>query len=196
MDHMMPQMDGIEATKIIRNMGYEKPIVALTANAVVGQAAIFLENGFNDYITKPIDVRQLNAVLNKLIRDVQPPDVIEAAKKQAEANNEAPVSTPQLSINMSLAEVFTLDALKIIAALETVSNKNDYTNEDNMKNYIISVHGIKHALASIGKMDLSVQALKLEKAGKEKNIETIKSETPAFINSLRAVVEELKTKKD
>ena len=69
MDHMMPKMDGIEAAKRIRAMGYARPIVALTANAIRGQAELFLQSGFNDYISKPIDIRQLNIVLNELIRD-------------------------------------------------------------------------------------------------------------------------------
>jgi len=69
MDHMMPDMDGVEATRRIRAMGYKHPIFALTANAVVGQQDIFLKNGFDGYISKPIDVRQLNDTLNKHIRD-------------------------------------------------------------------------------------------------------------------------------
>ena len=82
MDHMMPGLDGIETTKRLRSLGYSAPIIALTANAVVGQADIFLENGFDDFIAKPIDVRQLNAVLNKMVRDKQPLEVVEAARKQ------------------------------------------------------------------------------------------------------------------
>ena len=85
MDHMMPGMDGIEATQIIRELGYERPIVALTANAVVGQAEMFLDNGFDDFVSKPIDVRQLNNVLNKWIRDKYPLEVVEAARREAEA---------------------------------------------------------------------------------------------------------------
>jgi len=69
MDHMMPKMDGMEATKIIREMGYDRPIVALTANAVRGQAEIFLANGFDDFIEKPINTSRLDAVLNGLIRE-------------------------------------------------------------------------------------------------------------------------------
>jgi len=69
MDHMMPEMDGVEAVKIMRELGYKDPIVALTANAIVGQADMFLKNGFDEYISKPIDIRQLNAILNKMIRD-------------------------------------------------------------------------------------------------------------------------------
>ncbi|MCL2244954.1 MAG: response regulator [Treponema sp.] len=80
MDHMMPKLDGVETTKILRSMGYNFPVVALTANAVKGQADIFLENGFNDFISKPIDIRQMNRILNELIRDKQPPEVLENAR--------------------------------------------------------------------------------------------------------------------
>jgi len=69
MDHMMPIMDGMEAVKELRTMGYKFPIIALTANAVVGQQDIFIASGFDGYISKPIDIRQLNDVLNKFIRD-------------------------------------------------------------------------------------------------------------------------------
>jgi len=68
MDHMMPQMDGIEATKLIREEGYtELPIIALTANAISGIKEMFLENGFNDFLSKPIDTFKLNAILAKWI---------------------------------------------------------------------------------------------------------------------------------
>ena len=72
MDQMMPEMDGIEATKIIRGLGDKYnalPIVALTANAIVGAREMFLQNGFNDFLTKPIDVSKLNALLLKWIPD-------------------------------------------------------------------------------------------------------------------------------
>jgi len=66
MDHMMPDMDGVEATKLIREAGYaELPIIALTANAVSGVKEMFLKNGFNDFLSKPIDPVELNAVLEK-----------------------------------------------------------------------------------------------------------------------------------
>ena len=78
MDHMMPQMDGMEATKIIRDMGYTRPIIALTANALVGQAEIFLANGFDGFISKPVYVRRMDALLKKLIHDKQPLGHIDA----------------------------------------------------------------------------------------------------------------------
>jgi len=193
MDHMMPKMDGMEATKIIRDMGYERPIVALTANAVAGQADIFLGSGFDDFISKPIDVRQLNAVLNRLIRDKQPPEVIEEARKQV--GTKSFDIERKSNIDPRFAEIFVRDALKALSILKSIAEKNDYGNDDNMRAYIINVHGMKSALANIGKMDLSAVALKLEAAGRGGNLETITSETPAFLNSLRAFIEEMTPQK-
>jgi len=72
MDHMMPVMDGIETTQKLRASGYRGVIVALTANALVGNAEMFKQNGFDDFLSKPIDVQDLNAVLNKYVRDRRP----------------------------------------------------------------------------------------------------------------------------
>ena len=84
MDHMMPEMNGLEATQALRSMGYSKPIVALTANALIGQAEMFLQSGFDSFLSKPIQTVHLNATLLKYVRDVQPPHVLEAARKANE----------------------------------------------------------------------------------------------------------------
>jgi len=81
MDHYMPEMDGMEATKIIRDLGYTKPIIALTANALVGQAEMYLANGFDGFLSKPIDTRHINSILNRFIRDKYPPETVEAARQ-------------------------------------------------------------------------------------------------------------------
>jgi len=178
-------------------MGYKHPIVALTANAVAGQADIFLGNGFDDFISKPIDIRQLNNVLNKLIRDKQPPEVIEAAKMQVKPSEERPSeSEPQPAIKPRFAEIFVRDAMKALARLEEIDERKDYENENSMRTYIINVHGMKSALANIGKMDLSAIASKLEVAGREQKLDIIASETPAFLKSLRAFAEELNNQKE
>ena len=195
MDHMMPQMDGIEATQKIRAMGYTQPVVALTANAVSGQADIFLGNGFDDFISKPIDVRQLNTVLNKLIRDKQTPEVIENAKRQAEEKSGQPAdNAAKPDIDPRFAEIFVRDAAKSLAALDAVMEKQGEYSEDELRTYIIHVHGMKSALANMGKMDLSAIALKLEAAGREGKLDIVISETPAFLSSLRDYAEELKPK--
>jgi CheY-like chemotaxis protein len=70
MDHMMPEMDGIEAVAAIRALGgrfTELPIAAFTANAVSGMKEMFLANGFNDFISKPIETAKLDALLQKWI---------------------------------------------------------------------------------------------------------------------------------
>jgi len=69
MDYMMPGIDGIEATKMLRDMKYTGPIVALTANALVGQEEIFLENGFDDFLSKPIRTTALHEILIKYIKN-------------------------------------------------------------------------------------------------------------------------------
>ena len=197
MDHMMPGMDGIEATRNIRNMGYDRPIVALTANAVAGQADIFLGNGFDDFISKPIDIRQLNAVLNKLIRDKQPPEVIEAARQQAEAPSEqSPDNALQQADNLRFADVFVRDACKSLAVLDSIMEKHDPLGDDDIRSYVIHVHGLKSALANIGQMELSAVALKLEMTARDGNTEVISSETPAFLSSLRTLVDRLMPKED
>jgi len=197
MDHMMPKMDGIEATQIIRSMNYVHPIVALTANAVVGQADVFLSNGFTDFISKPIDVRQLNNILNKLIRDKQAPDVIKEARRQAAAKGEQTVSVaPQSAIDPSIAEIFVRDAAKAIAVLDAIVKNKSYGREEDMRTYIINVHGIKSALANIGETGLSATALKLEVAGREGNMATIESETPGFLVSLKEVMDKLTVREE
>jgi len=80
MDHMMPGMDGIEATKTIRGMGYRHPIVALTANAVGDAEKMFIDNGFSGFLSKPIDLTMLDEYLVRFIRDKQPLEVIEGAR--------------------------------------------------------------------------------------------------------------------
>jgi signal transduction histidine kinase/FixJ family two-component response regulator/HPt (histidine-containing phosphotransfer) domain-containing protein len=74
MDHMMPGMDGIEAVGLIRNeLGTEYartvPVVVLTANAIAGNREMFLESGFNDFVPKPVDIKLLDAVLNRWVRE-------------------------------------------------------------------------------------------------------------------------------
>jgi len=189
MDHMMPKMDGIEAAKIIREMGYAHPIVALTANAITGQAEIFLQNGFDDFISKPIDLRQLNVVLNKLIRDKQPPEVIEKARHE---KSEQDKSTLQQPIGPVIAEIFARDAEKSVPALENVL-QNNFRKED-MQTFIIHVHAMKSALANIGEMELSAAASKLEQAGRDENIDLIKTITPGFIEALRVIIEKIKSR--
>jgi signal transduction histidine kinase/PAS domain-containing protein/DNA-binding NarL/FixJ family response regulator len=179
MDYMMPKMNGIEATKIIRDRGYTHPVIALTANAVAGSSEMFMENGFDGFISKPIDIRELNTQLNRFIRDKQPPEVIEFARRQ----------TANLTKNPFMDAKFTSTILRslknAITALETLYPPFVSNTETDIDLYTITVHGMNGALANIGETDLSNTAKKLEQAGINKDTTTIISDTPAFIDALK-----------
>ena len=193
MDHMMPRMDGIETVKILRSYGYNYPIVALTANALAGQAEIFLKNDFDDFISKPIDIRQLNSVLNKFIRDKQQQDVLLEARRQK--NMLYAAGGHNIAIDPQLAEFFIRDARKAITVLNALS-ANTFRRGDDLSTFIVNVHAMKSALANIGESDLSTKASNLEQAGREHKFEFIQSILPGFIDSLQKVIDNLKPVED
>jgi CheY-like chemotaxis protein len=69
LDHMMPEMDGIETIKILRDMGYTHPVVAFTANTLKGHAELFMESGFSGFMSKPIDINRLNSYLVRYVKN-------------------------------------------------------------------------------------------------------------------------------
>jgi CheY-like chemotaxis protein len=192
MDHMMPKMDGIETTKILREMGYNRPIIALTANALVGQAEMFMRNGFDGFISKPIDVRQLNTTLNKMVRDKQPFEVIDAARQQ-KAVKQAVEKATTLTDSPLTIEAFVRDVKRAISTMELIC-KNEFRRANDINIFGITVHSMKDALVSIDETDLSNAALKLEQAVQKKDFAMIITETPAFVDSLRKVNEKLEAK--
>ena len=194
----MPVMDGIEATKIIRGTGYDRPIVALTANALVGQAEMFLQNGFDAFIPKPIDSRRLNAVLNEFIRDKKPPEIVEAARQELFKKNvkEEKDSAEKKRTLSDLEKFFLIDAGNAVKKLEEIYANMDALGEEDRASYEITVHGIKSALANIGETELSETARKLEQAAIEKNTAVMSQETSAFMDALKSLIEKLTSVKD
>jgi signal transduction histidine kinase/DNA-binding response OmpR family regulator/HPt (histidine-containing phosphotransfer) domain-containing protein len=186
MDHFMPKMDGIETVKNIRSLGYQEPIIALTANALAGQMDMFLANGFDGFISKPIDTRKLNGSLNELIRDKHPPEVIEAARRQKAGmvHKYATSVAPQSLASTQIMDIFVGDAERAVLALEVVSTKN-YRRDNDIQMYITNVHAMKSALANIGEMDLADRAKELEQAGREKNIPEMIEKTTEFLAALQ-----------
>jgi signal transduction histidine kinase/DNA-binding response OmpR family regulator len=191
MDHMMPKLDGMETTKIIRDMGYNRPVVALTANALVGQAEIFMKCGFDDFISKPIDIRDLNATLNRLVRDVQSPEIIQEAREQ-EKRLVKMQEFRQPVMDSKLAEVFLRDAKKNLRIIEVIY-QNKIKTDDDISLYIINVHAMKSALANINEQEASSAARKLEEEGRARNINFLLSETPVFLTSLKEIIQKLET---
>jgi len=192
LDHFMPKMDGIEAVKIIREMGYKHPVIALTANAIAGQAEIFFENGFDGFISKPIDIRQLNSTLNKLIRDKYPPEVVEAAQKQATTiKRKKELKTSEYE----LRKIFARDAENAYKKIKSIL-ANSFRRNDDIRQYIIDVHSMKSALANMKEEKASDLARKLEMAGRAKEIQVMLEETPVFLEMLREVIDRLKPKNE
>jgi len=191
MDHMMPKMDGIETVKIIREKGYNYPIIALTANALVGRKKMFLQNGFDSFISKPIDSRELDFILIEFIKNKKPEEVVEAARRVSVAERAA-LQREAWNITDTKAfriiDFFIRDAENAVKVLENI-NLND--NEINA--YITAIHGIKSALANIGEKEFSLIASKLEEAGRNRNYELLSNATPAFINTLKNLIENFKT---
>jgi len=179
---MMPKMDGMEATKIIRDLGYTNPIVALTANAVAGQAEIFLSNGFDGFISKPIDIYQLNNELNKFIRDKRDAKTIEITEN---------VLVPEA--DAALRSIFARDAKKALPIFEsTLKNISDISTED-LHLFTVKAHAIKSALANIGEAVLSQAAFELEKAGSSSDKKTIFAKTQKLIDALSSIIKESAT---
>jgi PAS domain S-box-containing protein len=196
MDHMMPNMDGIEATKIIRELGYKNPIVALTANAVVGQADLFLSSGFDGFVSKPINVRELDGVLKKYIRDKQPAEVLEAALQQStSAVITEDTGDDEKKQSFKLTEIFVRETTKTIPLLEELQKKGGDGTDKDLQLYTVTVHGIKGSLANIGEKEISAVAAKLEQAGRDKKIDVISAETPEFINNLWTIIKKLTPQK-
>jgi len=190
MDHMMPKMDGIEATKIIRDFGYKNPIIALTANALVGREEMFLKNGFDAFISKPIDSRELNHLLNEYIRNRKPIEVVEAAR--SDQSKRKPVK--EITKKSEIESFFVHDAENAVRVFEKF-DINNFSEED-LELFIVTVHGLKSALANVDENNLSNTAFKLEQAGRDKNTELIANEMPEFLELLKKLIVKLKPAED
>jgi len=198
MDHMMPKMDGIETTKKLREEHeYNHAIVALTANAMIGSEELFLANGFDAFLSKPIDSRELGRVLNKYVRD--------SKNAQTLSDVPEPVKKPEVSakvatISPQAAQAIVQDIDKTITTLEEMlseiritggaacqkctNGKTCETCNISTVLYTTTTHGIKRAFTNIGETELANAAQELELFGKAHNVREISERTPAFIRQL------------
>ena len=193
MDHMMPKMDGIETTEKLRELGYKGVIVALTANALVGNDEMFAQRGFDGFIPKPIDVRHLNVVLNKFIRDRHPDEPSAEAEgrgsppvaKKYKPSTAAPLQPDET--RAKLLQVFRRDAEKAVVTLrETAPHSGD-----DIKLFTTTVHAMKSALANVGETEKSRLAAELEKAGHDGDRDFIAAHTEGFIETLETLIKDL-----
>ena len=169
MDHMMPEMNGIEATKHIREKYTNLPIIALTANAVSGTKEMFLSSGFNDFLSKPIDIIKLNSILEKWLPE----------EKQEKAMGTVLESS---NVNLEILDIFYKDGLKKIKEIK------ECLETDNYPLYTIYIHALKSASASIGALDLSEMSKSLEMAGKQGDFAYIEQHNPEFLTALEVLL--------
>ena len=212
MDHMMPEMDGIEAAAIIRNWEEENeneerlPIIALTANALAGNMEMFMSKGFNGFVPKPIDIIQLDDTLNLWIRDKQNKEILEKAETERKENIDLEVNKKTLGAILSslLEDIDVQHGIKMTGGtenkyIEVLSFfRNDAESRlmffskspenNDLKQFITQVHALKSASASIGAEKLSILAEELEKAGKKEDMDYINEKLPDFMKQLKKMV--------
>jgi signal transduction histidine kinase/CheY-like chemotaxis protein len=202
MDHMMPGMDGIEAVAAIRALPEQRfqevPIIALTANAVSGMREMFLENGFQDYLAKPINISKLNELVEKWIppekqESDSPADKREAALPDADFLIEG-VDTERGTVMTGgsprqYQEVLSLYCQDASKRLELLREAPD---EDGLALFTTQVHALKSASASIGAAALSEAAAELEAAGKRGDIAFIRERLNVFCESLSILVSRIR----
>jgi signal transduction histidine kinase/CheY-like chemotaxis protein len=211
MDHMMPEMDGIEATRIIREeirTDYAKriPIVVLTANALAGNEEMFMSLGFDDFLSKPIDIMRLDAVVHRWVRDKSREEKAETLPPETGAAGTA-AAEPSLSIAS-----WRIEGIDMGKALERFSNIEDslvgalrsYTvhihalldalriiplagQDERIQEYTVAIHSVKGASYGICADEAGRRAEALEQAVRRGNLSFVSSHTGELI----AAVEKL-----
>jgi CheY-like chemotaxis protein len=224
MDHMMPGMDGIEAVRIIRNEintdprleelfgcpDYAKnvPIIALTANALNGNREMFLSKGFNGFISKPIDIIQLDAALNTWIRNKQNSDTLRQAEEEPReepAKNGIPEGWRVEGVDLERGQTYYSgnDYVKILRSFRThtpelleklrTALEEESPGSGDMAEYAVTVHGLKGSCYGICADKAGVMAQVLENAAKAGDISTLRKKTSAFITAVEKMMEDLET---
>ena len=189
MDHMMPKIDGVEATHIIRSQFPDyanTPIIALTANAVSDARSMFIREGMNDFVAKPIELKDISAKLHKWLPDekiiVSDNDTVSEAEDTEEINIEGLNTESALKL-LGTKELF-------MSVLETYYKGMDkkaedirtYWNEKKYREYTIEVHSLKSTSRQIGAEELADLAASLEAAGNSGNTALIDEKTEQLLS--------------
>ena len=189
MDQRMPGMDGLETMRGIRaqenGMNRETPVICMTADAVQGARERYLAEGFTDYISKPIDSKELEMMLKKYL----PPAKVEGGGEAAPAGGEA-AGAPDGLKWLREAGVKTEDGMRFCQGDEGLyrtileeylqgaeahmANLRKYYEAGDWKNYGIQVHTLKSTSRTIGAESLSAMAAELEKASNREDEEVIR----------------------
>lgn len=205
MDHMMPVMDGVETLHAIRglegNPSKSIPIIALTANAVVGAKEFYLEAGFEDYLSKPIEPEKLEDMLIKYL----PKDLVyltEDAGNLGENDtfnlNEESLIDMGISAEHGLKYMGGSHSLYIKVLrdfremlLEKEEQLKAMLNKEDVSGYAIIVHALKGNARNVGADELAEEAFELEKKSKAGRLEEVEVQSPILFNMMRTLGENL-----
>lgn len=182
MDHMMPEMDGVETFRKIRRRpgiyNQTVPVIALTANTIAGARNMFINEGFSDYISKPIEISELERVLYKFIPSSKIISNSDAVQDNI-SDDTSDISSIRidgidtvLGINYCSGNYDDyIDVIKIYynTGVKRIDDIRRYFNEKDWHNYTILIHAVKSTSLTIGAVKLSNMAKRLEAAGKKKN---------------------------
>ena len=190
LDQMMPSLDGIQTLKLAKEMKDNKsqdaPIIALTANVISGAREMFLREGFNDYLTKPIDAKAMEEMLMEYLpadKLKEPPNINEELgirneelnqEIQDEQRNESAqfdykYLDPELGLQYSSGmEDMYKEILTMFCNLkdEKKLKIQEAFDKEDWRNYTTFVHALKSTSLSIGGTQLSEAAKQLEMSGK------------------------------
>jgi len=199
MDHMMPEMDGLETVSIIRKFADGKfsklPIIALSANAIAGAREMFLQNGFDDFLPKPIEMDKLNSALAKWIpkeKQKQPGDAAAIKEKESALHIDGiniakglMRSGGSMDVYTDILKVFHKDGKVKLAQLEKCLKDND------LSLYTTYVHAIKSASGNIGADKISGHAAMLEEAGLKRNLDFITKNNNVLMRGLNKLLADI-----
>lgn len=198
MDHMMPELDGVETTHIIRRFHLEYadiPIIALTANAVEGTREMFMKEGMNDFVAKPIELRILASKMKQWlpadkIKKVSAEEYSAIQKEQEQKETIPPIADLDIEYSMKLLGSEKLFWNVLRDYYRVIEKKAELLKEleqkENWDNYTIEAHALKSASKQIGAMALSDLAATMEKAGIDKDGEAIHSHTDDMLEKYRS----------
>lgn len=199
MDHMMPGMDGIEAAQIIRKdcgeNGTAAIMIALTANAMEGMREHFLQSGFQDFIAKPLDRRELNQLLLRWV----PEKYRHSEEPTEEARPIDPMKFQIEGVDMDAAMQFFSGGEEDFADLldlfctdgkRKIQLLNELVGTDIVR-YQIEVHGLKSASANIGAVKISEMAREQENAAVQGDQELITEKFPVLMAEFEILLEHI-----
>ena len=203
MDQMMPVMDGLEATAQIRSLGagaesyYKKlPIVAMTASAISGMREMFLENGFSDFLSKPIDTITLDTIVERWIPERKKERPHETGDRAADTRGTGSLENI-VGLNVPLGMSMTGGAYeKYVKVLETFCEEGlDKIGEikacleaDDLRLFTTYIHAIRNGCSISGAEELSEAAHALEQAGARNDTDFIRERSIVFLSDFETML--------